>query len=149
MEYFSNVSSLYKSLDHESIQLLEKAIWLGQLGLYDMSLSIFEDQLSEKMTIHVVVYEKAIMYRSQGKVGAAHSTLLGFLECSNPNNFNLPEFRLLSLLLALIEVNHQGQIERAVREVNRTRIWLQDKAVADYTDVEVPSRIYLAKISKC
>jgi hypothetical protein len=128
---------MYEFLDYESIALLENAILLGRLGLYDESLSIFENKLSEWMIVPVVVYEKAIVYNSQGKVRDAYTTLSSFLEDSSEDDLNLPVYRLLALFLGMVEISHRGQIERAVKEINRTRGWLQDVSVTSYTDVQV------------
>lgn len=128
---------MYEFLDQESIELLERAICLGRLGLYDESLSIFENDLSEWMIVPVVVYEKAILYISQGKVKDAHKTVSTFLEDSTEDDLDLPEYRLLALLLGLEEISHLGKIERAVKEIGRTREWLKDVSVAAYTDVQV------------
>lgn len=131
---------MYEFLDHERIILLEKAIWLGKLGLYDESLSIFENDFMEWMIVPVVVYEKVMVQWSQGKLGDAYTTLSSFLEDSSEDDLNLPEYRLLALVLAFVEICHRGKIDRAVYEIDRTREWLQNISVASYTDIQVWAR---------
>jgi hypothetical protein len=139
LQYFSFVSSMYEFLDHESIAALEKAIWLGRLGFYDESVAIFENDLSEWMIVPVVVYEKAKIYQVQGKVRDAYKVLSSFIEDSDEDDLELPEYRLLALLLAVVEIHHLGHIGRACKEIDRTREWLKDVSVACYTDVQVCS----------
>jgi hypothetical protein len=131
---------MYVLLNHEAIVLLEKAIWLGKLGLYDDSLSIFENNLMEWMIMPVVVYEKVMVQWSQGKLRDAYTTLSSFLGDSSEDDLNLPEYRLLALVLAFVEIYHRGKIDRAVYEIDRTREWLQNVSVASYTDIQVCAR---------
>jgi tetratricopeptide (TPR) repeat protein len=132
-------SSLYSSLELEDVALLEQATWYRRLGEFDKAERILESNLAHLSAVPLVLMERAGLYFSQGKPGKMWSLLDPAVQWLRTSEADLatPEHRLLLLLHAQACLHHRGNINPAIAELQRTRLWLCDKHVDQYTDIEV------------
>jgi len=141
--YFGTLSSLYSSLDGEAIMQLERAIEYRGIGLYNQARAIFTNELSRWNHVPVVFLEDAELSLQQGRFVEIWNMLNKRLEALNHGSgeaevdLDAQEYRLMSMLLALAALHHKGILETALKEIDRTRAWLQDVPVEEYTDVQV------------
>jgi len=143
-------TSLYGSLSHQATHSLEQAIWLKITGQTNAARDIWENELKTYRHIPVVAIEFADFEFESGRWGQAWRILDTALKApraldGKKNNgsldldvdLDLPEYRLMALTWAMLGVRHRGDLDSAAIEIERTRQWLWEKRVDDYTDVEV------------
>lgn len=137
--YLGPSSSLYPSLSPESVLLLERAIWLKQIGRYQDALAIFQHDLRSDHHIPVVLIEWSSLYLEHGRYGEVYRLLETPLQdqAHDQNVLDQPEWRLLALQRALVETRHKGILEPAIAELERTKEWLWDLPVSEYSDIQV------------
>jgi hypothetical protein len=136
--FFGLIPSLYDSLhDDQAVILLEIAIYNRELGFHAKALSIFRNGLRRWLNVPIVVYEYAQTFLGQDKVKDAYTILSTYIASVEVDFLGHPEMRLLALCLGFVEIWHKGRLDRAVEEVNRTREWLKDVPIDQYTDLQV------------
>lgn len=145
-DYLGVCTSLYHSLSPESIVLLERALWLKKIGKYQDAVAIFQDDLSSVRDIPVVLIEWSNLYLEHGRYGELYRLLERPLQeqAQDQAVLDQPEWRLLALQRVLVETRHKGILEPAMAELERTKKWLWDLPVSDYSDIQVslPSTHY-------
>lgn len=132
-------TSLYCTLDVASIQLLERAVVLTDLGSYTEASNIFSEDLFSCRLIPVVVLARAELALRQLKVGLLYRISDEALTDAENNGLKLDkaEFRLMYMLRAFAILSHKGIKEPPVEEIYRAKQWLRDIPVCEYTDVQV------------
>ena len=142
-EYRGLCTSLYSSLDAKSVLLVEQAIWLGKIGRYKDALSIFKLDLTTVRNVPVVLIEWSNLYLISGRYGELYRLLEKPLRDWKDNSAILdrPERRLLALQWVLVMTRHKGMLQPALVELQRTKEWLWDLAVSEYSDIQVRSSI--------
>jgi len=140
-KYFGLNTSLYSTLDSETIEHLEKAIYFTRLCFYDEAQSIFEDKLSALKHIPVVIIEWAELFLLQLRLRDAINILESGFKASQDHDidvdFDLTEYRLMRLFIGLCEIEGKGRLEGALQEIGRTVDWLTQVPVEEYSDVQV------------
>lgn len=143
--YLGLSSSLYPSLSAELVVLLERAIWLKQIGKYQDALAIYQRDLSSVHDVPVVLIEWSNLYLEHGRYGELYRLLEKPLQdqAHDQKVLDRPEWRLLTLQRVLVETRHKGVHEPAIAELERTKKWLWDLPVSEYSDIQVslPSRL--------
>ena len=137
--YHGTHTSLYKTLSDDTIQHIEHAIWLKITGQTGAARAIFENELRLLGNVPIVVIEQTDLELDAGRWGRAWRILDSALKHLKETgaNLDLPENRLIALIRAMTGIRHRGDVDSSAVEIERTRQWLQDVPVADYTDVQV------------
>ena len=140
-EYHGLCTSLYRSLDARSVSRVERAIWLGKIGRYEDALSIFTQGLTNVRDVPIVLIEWSNLYLISGRYGELYRLLEKPLHDRRDGFAVLdsPEWRLLALQWVLVMTRHKGILEPALVELQRTKEWLWDLAVSEYSDIQVRS----------
>lgn len=162
MQLYRGVNtSLYSSLNQNSIELLERAVTLTEQGAYGDAQIIFDEEFSSQQRLNaVVLLERAELALKQLKLGILYRTLDEALAAASEVELDAPEYRLMAMLRAFAALSHKGnvrgtnliksrkymylrimtveiQINPAIEELNRARNWLLDVPVSEYTDIQV------------
>lgn len=129
-------TSLYSTINADLIPLLETAIVLTERGSYAKAEAILEGDLSVQRFLPVVVLARAECALKQFKVGVLYRILDEAL--SKPDvNHEAPEYRLMALMRAFAALSYKGDMRPATDELERSKIWLRDVEVTEYTDIQV------------
>ena len=139
-------SSLYSTLDVASVQHLERAIILTDLGAYTEASRIFDQELYSLRLKPVVVLARAELALRQLKHGLLFRTLDEALNNAERDDTDLDqgEFRLMYLLRGFAILSYKGIKEPPLEEIHRAKEWLRDVPVCEYTDIQVSE----AQVSK-
>jgi hypothetical protein len=139
LPYHGVYTSLYESLSGDTVQLLEKSIWLKIIGQPDAARQMFNEELKPFHTEAVVVLEHADLELEYGRWGKAWRILDTALEDlrNTGTTLDLPEHRLMVLTWAMLGIRHRGCVDPVPIELERTRLWLEQVPVAEYTDIQV------------
>lgn len=129
-------TSLYSTIDADLISLLESAIVLTERGSYAKAEAILEGDLSLQRSLPVVVLARAECALKQFKVGVLHRILDEAL-CKPGVSHEAPEYRLMALMRAFAALSYKGDLRPALDELERSKIWLRDVEVTEYTDIQV------------
>lgn len=132
-------TSLYYTLTQEEIDLLERTIWLRRVGRFREALQIYEHDLLPVKDSPVIIIEHGSLYLELRKYGRLFRLVDERISAvaGDQATLDLPEWRLIALMRAVVSVRVTGVLEPAVAEVVRTQEWLRDVPVAGYTDVQV------------
>jgi hypothetical protein len=136
LRFCTFMPSGYEFLDNDSIQLLERAIWLGWLGRLDEALAIFDDELADWAVVPVIVVERNIACLRSNELARARMFTARYLEELDEEELDLPENRLIAIQHAYLELS-QGRLAGSLRELDRAYEWLKEVPVSEYTDVQV------------
>lgn len=129
-------TSLYSSIDDKLIPYLERAIAWTDQGNYGEAEKILETELSSQRSLPVIVLARAEWALKQLKFGVLYRILNEAL--SNPSiNLEASEYRLMALMRAFAALSYKGDLGPAIDELKRSKVWLQDIDVTDYTDIQV------------
>ncbi|MCJ1467185.1 hypothetical protein MMC07_005808 [Pseudocyphellaria aurata] len=140
MEPYRGVNtSLYHSLDPESIEHLERAVTFTEQGTYEKAQAIFDKDIASQMLNSAVVLARAELALKQLKYGVLYRTLDEALTTARASDLDLDaaEYRLMRLLRAFAALSHKADINPVVEEIGRARVWLQGVPVSAYTDIQV------------
>lgn len=137
--------SLYHTLTPSSVHLLEEAICLTRIFSFPSALAIFNTFDAPEKFAPVISIEHSQALFTQGNHGAAARVLRDALAYANSHHqaegddeWSLkPEYRLLRVMLGLVECFSEGTFVRGVEALNEMRLWLRDVRVEDYTDIQV------------
>jgi tetratricopeptide (TPR) repeat protein len=132
-------ASLYSSLSSQSVVLLERAIRLKKIGRYQDAVAIFQHNLNSVHDVPIVLIEWSNLYLEHGRYGEVYRLLEKPLQdqAQNQEVLDRPEWRLLALQRVLVETRHKGILEPAISELQRTKKWLWDLPVSEYSDIQV------------
>ncbi|KAF1991487.1 hypothetical protein K402DRAFT_388885 [Aulographum hederae CBS 113979] len=134
-KYLGPNTSLYNTISTDTVRLLEKAIALKRIGSYNEAQAIF-NELQPVHTTPVVLIEHADLLLEMGRWGKVCRLLdqpLKDLEHISES----AEYRLLYLMWAACCIRCRGNLKPAIKEVQRTKEWLWDVPIAEYTDIQV------------
>ena len=137
--YVGLSTSLYNSLDKDYITLLERAIWFNTIGKYEEARDLFQQDLAPVKEVPVVLIEWSKLYLDHGRYGEAYRLLEKPLQDrkNQQDILDRPEWRAIALHFVLAMTRHKGILEPAIVELERTRKWLAEVAVSDYSDIQV------------
>ena len=141
-------TSLYSSLDAKVVELLERAIWFKKTGRYQDALSVFKHELAFVKNSPVVLIEWSNLYLEHARYGELYRLLEKPLLERGPGQDGLdrPEWRLLALHWKIVMTRHKGILGPAVAELERTRDWLWDLPVAEYSDIHVSAHLFISDV---
>ena len=139
--YLGVNSSLYTSLDINSVNCLEHASILTDRGHYAEAQRVYDQDLLPQRLVPAVILGRAELALKQYKMGVLFRTVDEALCCASRDGFDLdePQYRLMSVIRAFAAFSHKGICEPAVVEITRAQEWLKDTSVTDYTDIHVRS----------
>jgi hypothetical protein len=137
--YLGLLPSLYHTLNVEQIARLERSIWLRRVGRYQEALKIYENELAAVRHIPLIIIEHGGAYIEARKYGKLYRLVDGHLTrmAQDESALDLPEWRLLAIMKAMVIVRHKGTVEPAIIELRRMQQWLKDVPVSSYTDIQV------------
>lgn len=132
-------TSLYSTLPTEAVLDIERAIWLKTTGQTKVAREVFENELQPLQHLPIVTIEYADFEIESGRWGKAWRILDAALKRLKAikADLDLPEYRLMALTWVMLGVRHRGDIYSSAEQIERTRRWLWDVPVAEYTDVMV------------
>lgn len=132
-------TSLYPTLDVASIQYLERAVTLTDLGAYPEAQCLFSEELHSCRLTPVVVLARAELALGQLKYGYLFRILEEALIKAENDCLDVDraEFRLMYLLRGFANLSHEGIMEPPLVEIYRAKEWLKDVPVAEYRDIQV------------
>jgi hypothetical protein len=133
---------LYSALPAEAVLDIERAIWLKTTGQSEAARLLFENELQSLQHFAIVTIEYADSEFDDGRWGKAWRILdqaLKRLKATRAD-LDLPEHRLMALTWVMLGVRYRGDVDSSAEEIERTRRWLWDVPVVDYTDVMVCPR---------
>lgn len=135
-------TSLYTTLPTEAVLDIERAIWLKTIGKIEEARAIFENELEPLQHLPIVTIEHADFEFESGRWGGAWRILDAALQRLKAleADLDLPEHRLMALTWVMLGVRHRGDIDSSAEQLERTRHWLWDIPVTEYTDVMVRLR---------
>jgi hypothetical protein len=138
-EYRGVNTSLYTSLPEYAVMHIEQVLLLKVTGQVFSARAIFAEQLRPFKNIPIVAIEHADLELEAGRWGAAWKILDSARDhFKNVGaDFDLPEQRLIALTWVMLGVRHRGDLDSAIRELERTRQWLWELPVSEYTDIQV------------
>jgi hypothetical protein len=101
--------------------------------------AIFENELKPLENVPIVAIEHTDLEIDACRWGKGWRILDSALQHLKDAgaNLDLPEHRLMASTRAMIGVRHRGDVDSSALEIERTKLWLQDVPVADYTDIQV------------
>ena len=140
MQPYTGVNtSLYSTLDAQSITQLEQAIALTDYGQYSDAQQIYGKALLSQRLKPVVVLGRAELALKQYKIGELFRICDESLDDASRQNMDLEAaaFRLIALMRAFAAYSHKGVCEPAVAESSRAQGWLEDTPVTEYSDLQV------------
>ncbi|PQE27902.1 tetratricopeptide repeat protein [Rutstroemia sp. NJR-2017a BBW] len=137
-EYRGVNTSLYTSLPEFAVSRIEQALLLKVTGQVFSARAIFTEELTALRNIPIVAIEHADLELEAGRWGAAWKILDSARDHFRNvgADFDLPEHRLIALTWAMLGVRHRGDLDSAIRELERTRQWLWELPISEYTDVQ-------------
>jgi hypothetical protein len=132
-------TSLYIELPKDAIQHIERAIWLRMTGNFDTARAIFDNELKPFGNVAIIAIEYTDLELDACRWGQGWRILDTALKYLNDTgaNLDLPEHRLMAITRAMIGVRHRGDVDSSALEIERTKQWLHDVPVAEYTDIQV------------
>ena len=132
-------TSLYHTLDAASIQHLEHAVVLTDLGAYSEAQCLFDKELRFCRLNPVVVLARAELVLRQLKYGLLFRILEEALVTAESDCLDIDraEFRLMYLLRGFAILSHRGIKDPPLEEIHRAKEWLKNVPVAEYTDIQV------------
>src|SRR3954464_9475711 len=138
-EYRGVYTSLYTSLPDFAVRHIEQALLLKVTGQVSSARAIFTGELKAFRNIPIVAIEHADLELEAGRWGAAWKTLNSARDHFKRvrADFDLPEHRLIALTWVMLGIRHRGDLDSAARELERTRQWLWELPVSEYTDIQV------------
>lgn len=114
MEPFVGVNtSLYHSLNPQSIEFLEQAVTLTEQGAYEKAQVIFDGDLASQRLNSAVVLARAELALKQLKYGVLYRTLDEVLTSASEAgdcDLDASEYRLMRLLRAFAAFSHKGDV---------------------------------------
>jgi predicted Zn-dependent protease len=141
LPYHGLNTSLYGSLPVDAIRHLERAIWLKKSGQTSAARTMFVNEVRSHRNVPVVIIAHADLELEAGRWGRAWRILDSALEDLKKDGSgadpDLPEHRLMAMTRAMLGIRHRGYPDTAIRELERSRQWLWNVPVAEYTDVQV------------
>ena len=140
MQPYTGVNtSLYSTLDTQSIIHLEQAVTLTDFGQYPEAQKIYEKAILSQRLKPVVVLGRAELALKQYKMGELFRICDESLDDASRQNMDLDAaaFRLIALMRAFAAYSHKGVCEPAVAEISRAQGWLKDTPVTEYSDLQV------------
>ncbi|PQE30032.1 hypothetical protein CJF32_00009458 [Rutstroemia sp. NJR-2017a WRK4] len=137
-EYRGVNTSLYTSLPEFAVSRIEQALLLKVTGQVFSARAIFTEELTALRNIPIVAIEHADLELEAGRWGAAWKILDSARNYFRNvgADFDLPEHRLIALTWVMLGVRHRGDLDSAIRELERTRQWLWELPVSEYTDIQ-------------
>lgn len=137
--YLGINTSLYPSLEVASIQHLERAVVLTDLGAYREASHILDEDLYSCRLLPAVVLVRAELALRQFKLGLLFRILDEALAEAEKYDLDLDkaEYRLMYLLRAFAVFSHKGIMEPPLEEIYRAQEWLRGVPVCEYTDIQV------------
>jgi hypothetical protein len=142
--YEGQNSSLYTTLDAASIEALEKAIYLTELGLFESAHQIFDTVLISLKDVPVVAIEHAEVFLKQGMFGKAAQILESAIAVVKEEGSEYKIWRkksgelpIMKTFLAYLQFYTKGMLAGILEEAEMTIEWLKDVPVEKYTDVQV------------
>lgn len=113
MEPYRGVNtSLYHSLDPESIGYLERAVTFTEQGAYEKAQVIFDKDIASQRLNSAVVLARAELALKQLKCGVLYRTLDEALTTARASDLDLDaaEYRLMRLLRAFAALSHKADV---------------------------------------
>jgi hypothetical protein len=155
-EYRGVNTSLYTSLPDLAVQHIEQALLLKVTGQVFSARAVFTRELKAFKNVPIVAIEHADLELEAGRWGAAWEILNSARDHFKKvrANLDLPEHRLIALTWVMLGVRHQGDLDSAAQELERTRQWLWELPISEYTDIQVwtypfqPYRTFLKNLSR-
>lgn len=138
--YYGCLTSLYPTVSAEIVNYLEQVLWANRTTSYEKALSIFEEHLKSHLDKPVVLFELADLHFSNFRYKALYDLLdpkLSRLKTESPKTLDEPIWRLLLLIHGTAVNRGRGEMEPAVIQLKRTKQWLAELPVSEYTDVHV------------
>ena len=132
-------TSLYSALGPTSIQHVERAVVLTDLGAYVEAQQLLDEQLDCCRLTSAVVLARAELALRQFKSGLLFRILDEALVEAEKAGLDIDkaEFRLMYLLRGFAILSHKGIKEPPLEEISRAKEWLMDVPVEKYTDIQV------------
>jgi hypothetical protein len=138
MLYHGTHTSLYKSLPSVVIPVLEDAILLTRLRLYDAAEQIFNHELSSYSHVPVVAIEHAEALLHRYKCFRILEVLDKVLEVLTTNDEEDRDVqRLIAIFRGVVKIQTEGIYEPALEEALRLQRDWASKSVDAYTDIQV------------
>jgi hypothetical protein len=108
-------------------------------GRMDASREIFEQHLIPLQHLPIVAIERAVLEQEAGRWGKAWSILDEAIKRAqyHDTDLDLPEYRLIAMMRAMFGIRHRGDLNFALQELRRTKAWLCDVQISEYTDIQV------------
>ncbi len=134
-------TSLYSTLEFASIERLERAVILTDLGAYPEASQVFDEELYSCRLMPAVILARAELALRQFKLGLLFRILDEALTEAEKIDCDLDkaEFRLMYLLRAFAVLSCKGIKEPSLEEIYRAKEWLRGVPVSEYADIQVSS----------
>ncbi|KAF1957694.1 hypothetical protein CC80DRAFT_469598 [Byssothecium circinans] len=138
--YHGMLTSLYHTIEPVFVDHLERAIWTNKTGRYQDAVAIFNEFLHPVLDKPVVLIELSYLHYTNFRYRDLCNELeprFDHLKKNDPNKLDEPEWRLLALVYSVGANRCRGWMEPGIRELRRTREWLSEVPISEYTEIYV------------